>query len=140
MEELYTIDFCLKRLYDKLEVDKSNNKKFSTDRPLLVIENKKTSIINFEKLCDTFKRDKNSVKLFIDNELQASSSICGKDNILMINNIYTQKQIETVIGKYIDKYVLCSAIKCGSGNTEIIRKNRITILKCNSCNAEKTIG
>ena len=142
MDEKYTIEYSLKRLYDKAENDKLNGAKFKPkDRPNVIIQNKKTSIINFGNLCNSFKRKKNDVKLFIDNEMQTSSSLRGEnDNILMINNIYNQKQIETVLNKYITKYVVCPAIKCSSGDTVIEKKNRLSVLKCNVCNAEKSIN
>jgi translation initiation factor 2 subunit 2 len=141
MDELYAIDFTLKRVYNKLENDKTNVKKFSCERPQVVLENRKTSIINFSKLCDIFKREKIEVKSFIDTELQVSSSLRGEnDSILMINGIYRQKDVERVINKYIEKYVVCPILKCGSGDTNIVKKNRLTFLKCNTCKAEKVIS
>eukprot|EP00733_Pompholyxophrys_punicea_P002433 Pompholyxophrys_punicea_v1_NODE_1896_length_516_cov_1.253796.p1 type:complete len:141 gc:universal NODE_1896_length_516_cov_1.253796:37-459(+) len=140
MKELYTIDFLLDRLFEKLESDKKDSKKFTSKKPKIVIQNRKTIITNFAELCNIFNRDMNTVKSYIDNELKVTSSIFGDENdMLQINNIYKPSHIEEVLMKYIKTHVVCSEPKCCSGNTEIIREDRLVFLKCNSCHSKKSI-
>lgn len=137
MDEKYTIEYSLKRLFDK--AGKTDKKKFRCEDVKLEIVGKKTSIENFQNLCESFKRQKEHVKNFIDNELRVKSSLWGGDDSkLLLCNMYKYQSVAEVINKYIEKYVVCSA--CISGNTVIEKIKGNIVLKCNVCNAEITIG
>lgn len=140
MQELYTTEFLLKRLYEKLEDDKLNKKKFSLkEKPEIILQNRKTFIKNFIKICELINREPLHFQLFIDNELQVSSSI-NEENMLMLNNTYSKPQVEKVMNKYIMDYVICSEPKCLSGDTVLIRNNRISFLECKSCQSKKSVN
>ncbi|ATZ80859.1 eukaryotic translation initiation factor eIF-2 beta [Bodo saltans virus] len=134
----YTVDFLIDRIKKEHDV-KKNNKKFASEMPDVFSQNRKTIISNFNKLCKGFKRDPEHVKKFIEDELHTSSSIFGEDMMLLINTIYTRQQILSIFENYIKKYVVCPQIKCGSGNTDIIKEDRISHIHCNSCGCRKTI-
>jgi translation initiation factor 2 subunit 2 len=138
MEEIYTTQFLLNRAFEKME-NVGKKKKFSMKKPEVKKQNRKTYIKNFVTLCNSINRDINHVKTFMENELKVSSSI-NDDDMLMLNNIYHQGKIELVISKYAEKYIICSEPKCGSGNTEIIKENRISYLSCKSCFSKKAVN
>ena len=138
MQELYTTEFCLNRLYEKLENDRTNTKKFVVKKATILTKDRKTFILNFGDLCQAFKRDESTVKAFIDKYLEEKTSI-NENNVLIINNMYKQKQIDDMFIEYMKTYVICQQPKCGSGNTELIRKDRFLYIKCHVCNCEKSI-
>lgn len=135
-KELYTTDFLLDRLFNQ---DSTNTKRFTSKKPVILAQNRKTAIVNFLELCDRFKRSPETVKMFIDAELQVSSSILDDNRVLLLNNAYSQAQINDIFAKYIKKFVVCPQEKCGSGQTNIIKIDRINYIKCDSCGAKKAI-
>jgi|SRR5665647_110274 len=138
MTELYPIKYCLDRLYEKAENDKAKTRKFSIKKPKILSQNRKTSILNFAELCQDLNRDINVVKAFIDDRLKTPSSICGKnEEILLIDNVFKVDQILNEIIKYAETFVICQ--ECRSGNTVLVKDNRLLYLKCNACNSRKTV-
>ena len=137
MEELYTTEFLLKRLFDKLE-NRGNKKKFSLKKPIVNFMNRKTYIKNFIELCEMMHREQLHLKSFIDKDLNTNSSV-NEENALLLDRKYTQMQIENTIAKYVKKYVICPEPKCGSGDTVIVKENHIMFLECKSCCSKKSI-
>ena len=138
MTELYTLDFCLDRLYKKAENDRAKTKKFYPKKPIVIRQNRKTFINNFSEICTHFNRPENDVELFIHERLQTPSSI--KNNSLCIDNMFKEDQIFDVIMKYVDTYVRCPQELCGSGNTKLVREDRVLYLVCNICCSKKAVG
>lgn len=138
MQELYTTEFCLDRLYEKLENDRTNTKKFMVKKATILAKDRKTFILNFGDLCQAFKRDENTVKAFIDKYLEEKTSI-NENNVLIINNMYKQKQIDDMFIEYMKTYVICQQKRCGSGDTKLERKDRFLFIICNKCGCEKSI-
>jgi translation initiation factor 2 subunit 2 len=137
MEELYTTDFLLERLFDKLE-SRGNKKKFSLKKPIVDFLNRKTYIKNFVDLCKMMNREQLHLKTFMDKDLNTNSSV-NEENSLLLDKKYTQVQIENTIAKYVKKFVICQEPKCGSGDTKLIKENHITFLECKGCCSKKSI-
>jgi translation initiation factor 2 subunit 2 len=145
MTELYTFDFCLKRLFKQAEQQQlQKKKKPAFKKPTIYRQNLKTLVDNFSGLCDWLNRDENSVKSFIDSRLHTTSSIKSIKNsdnkMLSIDNLFTESDIINVIDEYARIYVICQEPKCKSLDTEIIKEKSILYLKCNVCNSSKSIG
>lgn len=136
MEVIYTDECLLNRIYDK--IDGIKTEKFSVCKPKSEKKNGKTVITNFGAFCESIKRDQNTVKLYVEDELKIDTSITSSE-MLLINKCYQQVEIEGILGRYIKTFVMCPEIKCGSGNTDIIRENRIKFLVCNVCHSKKSI-
>ena len=137
MEELYTTDFLLERLFNKLE-NKGTKKKISLPQPIVDWEDRKTYIRNFVDICEMIDREKLHFKNFIDKDLNTKSSINEK-NALLLDRKYTQQQIKSTILKYVKNFVICLEPKCGSSNTKIIKENHITYLECKTCRSKKSL-
>jgi translation initiation factor 2 subunit 2 len=138
MEQLYETNFLVDRLFNTLESKIGNKKKFSMKRPVVNDINKKTYIKNFEELCTMLNRDENHFKNYIEKELNIASSI-NENKALILDSRFKSAQIEDVINKYAKTYVVCKEPECKSGNTQMIKENRINYLVCNSCFARKAI-
>ena len=78
----------------------------------------------------------NFLKKNLNNNVQFSDEKQTKLNILQK---ITDKTIKQLITKYTDNFVCCT--QCRSYNTNIIKdpSNNISILKCNSCGAERFV-
>jgi translation initiation factor 2 subunit 2 len=135
MEELYKTDFLIKRLFDKLE--NVERKRFKLPKIVMQKLNKKIFIVSFLDLCKTLNRDSHHFKLHLEKELNTTSSITADGNLLF-NTIYPQDEIRKHIESYVLKYVICSE-QCLSGDTEIIKNDRITFLHCKTCNSRRSI-
>ena len=141
----FTTDQLLDRAYDKLQkIQKEKNKqKKSFVKPEVVNHNRKSYITNFTKFCASINRDLESVRKFINKDMNAEVSIMGDNNLdnettgLKFNMIYKSSQIMNCITNYMKEYVLCEL--CKSGNTEILKIDRITYISCDSCKSQKAI-
>lgn len=143
----FTTEQLIDRAYDKLneinQINKKNKQKKSFVKPEIVNHNRKSYITNFTKFCDSINRDIESVKKFINKDMNTITSIMG-DNImddettgLKFNMTYKSSQIMNCITNYMKTYVLCEL--CKSGNTEILKIDRISYISCDSCKSRKAI-
>jgi translation initiation factor 2 subunit 2 len=141
----FTTEQLLDRAYDKLQkIQKEENKqKKSFIKPEIVNHNRKSYITNFTKFCASINRDLESVKKFINKDMNAEVSLMGDNNMddetsgLKFNMTYKSSQIMNCITNYMKTYVLCEL--CKSGNTEILKIDRINYISCNSCKSQKAI-
>ena len=141
----YTIEHLLNRAYDKLnELNKKENKKQKIFvKPDIVNHNRKSYITNFTKFCASINRDLESVRQFINKDMNTNTSLLG-DNLnydetsgLKFNAIYKSSLIMNTITNYMKEYVLCGL--CKSGNTQILKIERINYISCDSCKSQKAI-
>lgn len=91
---------------------------------------------NFQITCQAMNRDQEQVKNFILEELLAEGSIDGQCQLVIVGRFQSQ-MILTLLRKYVSQFVICQI--CKRPNTSIVRQNRLTILKCNSCFSVRTI-
>lgn len=128
----------LKKAYaDIANINKNpTSKKFLLVKPDVVFSNRKTYVRNFIEISLILKRDQSDVKLYFENELKVVSSVDANDMLVLCGR-YTQQGVETVLINYIKQNVLCP--ECRSSDTEIIKENRITFIKCNRCYTKKSL-
>jgi len=131
--ESYTIDFLVDKFYN--EFNRTTNK-LSIPKPNVMIQNKKTCIVNFKNLCDRINRSVDHVKLFFDEELAVTSSINSNGSLIIVG-IYKEPKIMSILENYIKKYLMCN--QCKTYDTQIIKENRLNFMKCNSCYSKQVI-
>lgn len=134
MEQDYTIPYLVDRLYAELKNYNSTNKKLTLNKPDIKSANKRTFITNFKAICAKLNRNSDDVKSYFEKELCTQISI-NQDGGLVITGVFKQMGIMKVLDSYIKEYVTCK--ECKSCDTEIIKENRITFLKCNKCLSKK---
>ena len=138
MTQLYETDFLMDRLFKELESKVGNKKKFSMKKPAVEKINRKTWITNFMELCSMLNREKSHFQNFIEKELNVESSL-NESNMLILDKMFLPEKVYDVVNKYAKKYVVCKEPECKSGNTEIVKENRIQYLVCHSCKSRKAI-
>lgn len=143
---LYSYEELLDKCYSIKNNDNTNNISQNMDQlerrsaiPAPKLEKKggkRISWINFAKTCESINRDLEHVKLYILSELAAEGSLDGNNNLTIVGK-FNSEMILTILKKYIQEYVICKS--CQKKNTEIYRKNRLSIVKCNDCFSERTL-
>lgn len=133
----YTTTYLVDKLYMELKNYNSTNKKLTLNKPDIKSANKRTYISNFRTLCTKLNRDIDDVKTYFEKELCTTITI-NQDGALVITGMFKQIGIMKVLDSYIKEYVTCK--ECKSCDTEIIKENRITFLKCGKCLSKKAFN
>ncbi|KAG8201775.1 hypothetical protein JTE90_027260 [Oedothorax gibbosus] len=139
----YTYDDLLARIYSLMREkdpkrDLENRKKLVMKPPQVIrIGSKKTSFVNFLEICKLMHRAPNHLQSFLLAELGTTASVDG-NNQLIIKGRFEQKQIETVLRRYIKEYVTCHT--CKSPDTVLSKETRLFFLQCESCGSRCSVA
>ena len=136
VDQIYSTEFLVTRLYDELNSNKSKANKLILSRPEVVILNKKTFVKNFCDMCKMLNRSEIEVQQYFSDELMKKTSIDSKGG-LVVWGIFRQRAIESIIKNYIQYYVTCK--ECGSSSTNLIKESRISYLACDKCLSKKAV-
>ncbi|KAH8193624.1 hypothetical protein TruAng_012213 [Truncatella angustata] len=99
--------------------------------------NKKTIFANIQEICKRMKRTEEHVTQYLFAELGTNGSVDGSRR-LVIKGRFQQKQIESMLRKYILEYVTCKT--CRSPDTELNKgENRLYFITCNSCGSRRSV-
>ncbi|KAI3659181.1 hypothetical protein MP638_006963 [Amoeboaphelidium occidentale] len=122
---------------------RQNNPEFSGERrkfqmllPVVERDGKKSIFVNIEAVCARMKRSPKHLEEYIFAELGTQGSVDGAAR-LVIKGRYQQRQIENVLRKYIDEYVMCKT--CKSTDTHLNKENRLSFLHCDTCGSSRTV-
>lgn len=129
----YSLDYLLERGYNSFKLDKA---KVILVTPKVEYLNKKTYILNFTEMCTLINRSVEELDKHFKDELRMDTSIKSNSS-LFIDKIVQKDRIENIYKGYITDYVMCTL--CYSIKTDVIKKDRIRYLLCNSCKCEKAI-
>lgn len=141
-KDIYTTQILLDRAYNLLKKETKNKKAFI--KPEISNINKKSYITNFMTFCNSINREPEHVKKFLIKDMNTDISFIQEGNIdsdentgLKFNNLFKSNQIMNSITNYMKSYVLCEL--CKSGETNIVKIDRINYIQCDSCKANKAI-
>ncbi|KAJ3279037.1 hypothetical protein HDU76_009660, partial [Blyttiomyces sp. JEL0837] len=113
-------------------------KKYTLVPPQVLREGtKKTIFANVADLAKRMRREPDHLIQYLFAELGTTGSIDGSHR-LVIKGRWQQKQIESVLKRYIVEYVTCKT--CKSGDTILSKENRLFFLQCQSCGSRKTVS
>lgn len=93
------------------------------------------SWMNFVEVCSAIGRDPDHLAQFVRSELSTSATI-GSGR-LMITGRYTPSQIQNLIVRYSEEFVVCSS--CRSIATELVRDRRLCYKRCGGCHSSKSV-
>ncbi|ORY68754.1 eukaryotic translation initiation factor 2 subunit beta [Pseudomassariella vexata] len=116
----------------------SSSKSYKIPPPQCLREgNKKTIFANIQEICHRMKRTEEHVTAYLFAELGTSGSVDGSRR-LVIKGRFQQKQIESMLRKYIMEYVTCKT--CRSPDTELSKgENRLYFITCNQCGSRRSV-
>lgn len=100
--------------------------------------NKKTVFANVQQIAQVLQRNPSHLIQYLFAELGTSGSIDGEQR-LVIKGRFQAKNIEGVLRRYIQEYVICRT--CKSMNTELKREaaNRLHFIVCKACGSTKSV-
>lgn len=139
----YSYDELLTRVFDIMreknpDMVAGEKRKFVMRPPQVVrLGAKKSSFVNFADICKMLHRQPHHLLNFLFAELGTSGSVDGT-NQLIIKGRFQQKQIETVLRRYIREYVTCHT--CRSPDTILQKDTRLFFLQCESCGSRCTVA
>lgn len=139
----YTYKELLGRLFAQYRVmnpdaDSGEKRKYTIVPPNVQREgSKKTCFANVADISKRMHRTAEHVIQFIYAELGTSGSIDGAGR-LILKGRFQQKQIETVLRRYINEYVTCKT--CKSPDTVLVKENRLFFLDCEQCNSRRSVA
>ncbi|KAH3664157.1 hypothetical protein OGAPHI_004871 [Ogataea philodendri] len=101
--------------------------------------NKKTMFANVQTIASVLQRNPEHLIQYLFAELGTSGSIDGEKR-LIIKGRFQAKNIESVLRRYIQEYVICKT--CKSMNTELKREstNRLHFIVCQACGSTKSVS
>ncbi|GMF05799.1 unnamed protein product [Ambrosiozyma monospora] len=101
--------------------------------------NKKTMFANVQTIATVLQRTPEHLIQYLFAELGTSGSIDGEKR-LIIRGRFQGKNIEGVLRRYIQDYVICKT--CKSMNTELKRENanRLHFIVCKACGSTKSVA
>ncbi|KAJ2898125.1 translation initiation factor eIF-2 beta subunit [Coemansia aciculifera] len=99
--------------------------------------NKRSVFANVEDISKRMHRPSEHVIRFLYSELGTTGSIDGSKR-LVIKGRFQQKQIETVLRRYIVEYVTCKS--CKSGETSLTKENSLNFVKCENCGSMRSVA
>ncbi|EPS36164.1 hypothetical protein H072_10260 [Dactylellina haptotyla CBS 200.50] len=134
----------LKRFYINLYEDhpelsgEGRLKNYKIPPPQVVREgNKKSIFVNLPEIARKMKRNPDHIIQFIFAELGTNGSVDGSGR-LVIKGRFQQKQLESVLRRYIVEYLTCGT--CKSPNTTLNKENRLFFVSCNICGSRKSVS
>ena len=97
----------------------------------------KTSITNFDVLCQQLDRDKTHVLEFFKTEMDVEGNFGSEANVLLQGR-HKAPMINGLYKKYVEQFVKC--LGCKSIKTTMTRdpSTRLLNLKCKVCDATRT--
>ncbi len=134
-DEVFTYDEMLTRLYAQMEPNSISKRVRLQPPKLSLIGSKRTGWSNFESTAEMIKRDPQHVSSFVENELGTTVSH-AKEGLLVIKGRFRTNQMESILKKYVERYVKCKT--CHSYNTNLVRNQitRLTSQQCDDCRSE----
>lgn len=138
----YTYDELLEIVFNIIkeknpEIDAGTKKKLVMRPPqVLRVGTKKTSFANFLEICKSLHRQAKHMQAFLLTELGTSGSV-DANNQLIIKGRFQQKQIESVLRRYIKEYVACQT--CRSPDTILQKETRLFFLQCETCGSRRSV-
>jgi translation initiation factor 2 subunit 2 len=99
---------------------------------------KKTGISNYASILSSLNRKPEHLQSYMMTELSTQSSIDAK-TCLILKGRFSQKQLTSVLEKYIIEYVSCKG--CKSHHTVLTKDpiTRLVILTCEQCKASRSV-
>ena len=125
----------LEEAYGKIKKADNNGERFEIPKAEGRFEGKKTIITNFSQIVSSFRRNSEHLQKFLLKELAASGQKEG--DRLLLNMKVPSSKINQKIEEYANEFVICK--ECGKPDTELIREDRITFIKCMACGAKHSV-
>jgi translation initiation factor 2 subunit 2 len=125
----------LERAKSKLPKIVQSKERFEIPKLISRIEGNKTIITNFIQVSNLLHREPKQILKYLQRELATPGNIDGQR--LILGRKLGSSFINEKIAKYTKDFVLCK--DCGKPDTQLVKEDRILMLKCMACGAKHPI-
>lgn len=125
----------LDEAYKKVKQVKGTGERFEIPKIEGHIEGKRTILTNFMQIASHLRRPHEHFLKFLLKELATPGQLEG--DRLILNNKIPSAKINQKIEEYTNEFVLCK--ECKKPDTEIIKEDRLSFLRCLACGAKHSI-
>ncbi|HNT72518.1 MAG: translation initiation factor IF-2 subunit beta [Methanothrix sp.] len=125
----------LERAMSRLPASRGTEDRFVIPTPKIFYEGKTTVLENFASIADALNRDPDHLMKFILQEMGTAGKIEGQHAVFQ--GRFTEQNLERHIDSYVQEYVICS--ECHRPDTQLIRSDRVLMLKCEACGAHRPV-
>ncbi|MEK6842333.1 MAG: translation initiation factor IF-2 subunit beta [Nanoarchaeota archaeon] len=125
----------LDEAYKKVKQVSHSEERFEVPKVEGHFEGKKTIVTNFFQIVEHIRRNPEHFQKFILRELAASGQ--RESDRLVLNNRIPSAKINQKIEQYMKEFVICR--ECGKPDTELIKEDRLTFIKCSACGARHSV-
>jgi translation initiation factor 2 subunit 2 len=125
----------LERAMSRLPASRGTEDRFVIPPPKIFYEGKTTVLENFTSIADALNRDPDHLMKFILQEMGTAGKIEGQHAVFQ--GRFTEQNLERHIDSYVQEYVICS--ECHRPDTQLIRSDRVLMLKCEACGAHRPV-
>jgi len=125
----------LERAISRLPASRGTEDRFVIPPPKIFYEGKTTVLENFAGIADALNRDPDHLMKFILQEMGTAGKIEGQHAVFQ--GRFTEQNLERHIDSYVQEYVICS--ECHRPDTQLIRSDRVLMLKCEACGAHRPV-
>lgn len=125
----------LDRAMSRLPASRGTEDRFVIPPPKIFYEGKTTVLENFASIADALNRDPDHLMKFILQEMGTAGKIEGQHAVFQ--GRFTEQNLERHIDSYVQEYVICS--ECHRPDTQLIRSDRVLMLKCEACGAHRPV-
>ena len=125
----------LDRAIENLPDMETTDARFVIPEPKIFIEGKTTVLDNFSNIVDVLNRDSDHLMKFLTREMGTAGKLEGGRAIFQ--GRFPKELIKSNIQSYVEEYVMCS--ECSRPDTQLVKDNRVLILKCSACVAHRPV-
>ena len=132
-------DYTYEELLERIKFEHPDEKKRLITKPAEVayVGTTRTSFTNFGEICSIIKREEKHLLNYLLAELGTSGSL-DINTRLIIKGRFSEKQIENVLRRYSQEYILCHS--CKSPDTHLVKNERIFFLQCEECQSRVSVA
>jgi len=125
----------LEEALEKLPEEVKLDVRLEIPKPEVVISGSQTYINNFLDIANVIRRKPEHMLKFLSKELASPAHLEGNRAIFQgkLFNSLIEKKLES----YYKEFLYCP--ECKKPDTQIIKQDRITILKCEACGAKTPV-
>lgn len=134
-KKMESYESLLNQAYEKVKQVKGARERFEIPKIEGRIEGKKTILTNFLQITSHLRRPVEHFQKFLLKELATQGHLEGER--LILNNKIPSAKINQKIEEYTNEFVLCG--ECKKPDTEIIKEDRLSFLRCLACGAKHSI-
>lgn len=125
----------LKEAFEKLSKDVKSDIRLEIQKPQILIIGNYTSITNFTEITNIIRRKPEHLLKYLSKELATPAHIDGNKAVFQ-GKIYVAL-IEKKLESYYREFLYCP--ECKKPDTQIIKQDRISFLKCDACGAKHPV-